>query len=241
MTLGIIGAMDSEVAALIAALEDPAAHTVGGVTVHTGTLRGRAVAIAKCGIGKVCAALCAQLLIDRFAVTAMVNTGVAGGLGEGLAVGDLVIADAAVQHDFDITAFGHVRGYMPALGGDDTAPSRWRTDPALSAAFRAAAETVQKQTGDAFACHGGTVASGDIFVDNAALKHTLRHDFDAVAAEMEGAAIAQVAQLNGVPFALIRAISDLADGGATVSFETFEQQAAARSARILLTLLEQMG
>lgn len=237
-TLGIIGASDAEVGALIAALETPETHTAGGVTCHSGTLGGHRVVVVNCGVGKVCAAMCAQLLIDRFAVDGIVNTGVAGGLADGMAVGDLVIADDAVQHDFDITAFGHPRGYIPARGGDNVV-SVWPTDPTLTAAFRAAAESVRAREGG-FACHSGRIVSGDVFVSSAALKQTLRDDFGAVAAEMEGAAIAQVAYLNGVPFALVRALSDLADGSAADSYDTFEQQTAARSARILLTMLTAM-
>ena len=235
-TWGIIGASDAEVGALIAALEAHETHAVGGVTCHSGKLGGHRVVVVNCGVGKVCAAMCAQLLIDRFAVDGIVNTGVAGGLADGLAVGDLVIADNAVQHDFDITAFGHPRGYIPARGDGENVVSVWPTDPALTAAFRAAAEDVRAREGG-FACHGGRIVSGDVFVSGVALKQTLRDDFGAVAAEMEGAAIAQVAYLNGVPFALVRALSDLADGSAADSFDTFEQQTAARSARILLTML----
>lgn len=239
MTLGIIGAMDSETAALVAAMDETDRHTIAGTTFFRGRIAEQSVVVVRCGIGKVCAALCAQILIDRFGVDGIVNTGIAGGLGRALAIGDFVVADAAVQHDFDLTAFGHVRGFMPAMGGDDTAPSRYPTDPALSAAFRRAAEQVRTAKGG-FACHGGTVVSGDVFVDSTPLKQTLIRDFNAVAAEMEGAAIAQVAYLNGVPFALIRAISDLAEGGAAANFEIFEQETAALGARILLTMLAQM-
>lgn len=239
MTLGIIGAMDSETAALVAAMDETDRETIGGTTFYRGRIADRDVVVVRCGIGKVCAAMCAQALIDRFHVDGIVNTGIAGGLGSALSIGDFVVADAAVQHDFDLTAFGHVRGYMPAMGGDDTVPSRYPTDPALSAAFRRAAEQVAAERG--FACHGGTVVSGDVFVDSTPLKQTLIRDFGAVAAEMEGAAIAQVAYLNGVPFALIRAISDLAEGGAVENFEAFEQETAALGARILLMMLAQMS
>lgn len=235
-TLGIIGAMDVEVATLIEALETPETHKIGDRVYYSGRLGDSHVVVVQCGIGKVCAAMCAQTLVDRFHVDGIVNTGVAGGVGDGLAVGDLVVADGAVQHDFDITAFGHVRGYIPAMGNRDGRPSVWPTDAALSARFRAAAAAVQAQEGD-FSCHGGCVATGDVFVSSPELKRMLRETFEAVAAEMEGGAVAQVAYLNGVPFALVRAISDLADGSGAASYEEFEEAAARRSARILLTML----
>ena len=234
MTLGIIGAMASETAALIAAMANAATETVAGMEFHRGSIAGKEVVVVQCGIGKVCAAMCAQVLVDRYRVDGIVNTGIAGGLKSGMAVGDLVVADNALQHDFDLTAFGHVRGYLPAFGGDDQVPSRFPTDAVLSAAFRKAAEAV---SGGKFTCHGGTVASGDIFVGDSDTKARLISEFGAVAAEMEGAAIAQVAWQNGVPFALVRAISDLADGGAAESFSAFEEEAAARGAAILLTML----
>jgi len=240
MKFGIIGAMDSEVATLIASMEEQGRDEIAACTFVWGRIGDQDVVVVKSGIGKVCAALCAQILIDRFAVDAIVNTGIAGGLHSSLAVGDLVVADAAVQHDFDLTAFGHVNGYMPALGGDDRLPSFWQTDPALEERFIHAAETVKAEQGLSFRCLGGVVASGDVFVSDGALKQTLVERFNAAAAEMEGAAVAQVAALNGVPCAIIRAISDLADGSAAASFEDFEQQAADLVSAILLTMLREM-
>ncbi len=240
MKFGIIGAMDSEVAALIASMEERGRDTIAGCTFVHGAIGDQEVVVVKSGIGKVCAALCAQILIDRYAVEAIVNTGIAGGLNAQLAVGDLVVADAAIQHDFDLTAFGHVSGYMPAMGGDDRLPSFWQTDPALEERFIHAAETVKAERNLTFRCLGGVVASGDVFVSDGMLKQTLIERFNAAAAEMEGAAVAQVAVLNGVPCAIIRAISDLADGSAAASFEDFEQEAAALSSAILLTMLREM-
>lgn len=240
MKFGIIGAMESEIAALVASMNEQERTEVAGCTFLCGTIGDQEVVVVKSGIGKVCAALCAQILIDRFAVEAIVNTGIAGGLHASLSVGDLVVADAAVQHDFDLTAFGHAKGYMPALGGDDRLPSFWQTDPALEARFLHAAETVKAEQGFSFHCLGGVVASGDVFVSDGALKQTLVVQYNAAAAEMEGAAVAQVACLNGVPCAIIRAISDLADGRAAASFEDFEQQAADLVSRILLTMLREM-
>lgn len=188
--IGVIGAMDSELAALIAALTQPAQETVQGLVFRTGRLGAREVVLVRCGIGKVSAARCTQVLIDRFAPGAVINTGIAGGLASGLAVGDIVVADGLVQHDFDAAPIGFVRG---------------------------------------------CVCMGD---PGAAAKAAIRRAFPAaMAAEMEGGAVAQAASMSGVPFAVVRAISDLADGTAAASFEQFEQHAADASAAAVLQAL----
>ena len=235
LPVGIIGAMDSEVALLLQKLQDPRTVTVGSVIYHTGTLGTTAVVIARCGIGKVCAAMCAQAMIDRFAVRCIINTGVAGGIASGLAVGDMVLSTYAVQHDFDVTAFGHVRGYM-CDGGDHTQPTRYYADGVLRQRFLdAAAETLPGHK-----AIEGAIATGDVFVADNVLKKQLAEEFSAAAAEMEGGAVAQVAAANRVPFLIVRAISDLAEGGAPVSFDTFEKEAAANSARMLLRVLQEL-
>lgn len=233
--IGLIGAMASEVELLTARLENPQTVSCGDLIFHQGRFGKQETVIVQCGIGKVCAAMCAQAMIDRFGVSAIVNTGVAGGLAASLAVGDLVVATDAIQHDFDLTAFGYARGYMPSAGGTTASPTRYPADEQLAERFCRAAAKVMT-TGKTIR---GTIVSGDIFVDDTALKRTLIQQFDAAAAEMEGAAIAQVAAANHIPFAIVRAISDLAEGGATISFDTFEKQAAALSCRILLTMLEE--
>ncbi len=206
--IGVIGAMDSELAALIAALTQPAQETVQGLVFRTGRLGAREVVLVRCGIGKVSAARCTQVLIDRFAPGAVINTGIAGGLASGLAVGDIVVADGLVQHDFDAAPIGFVRGCV-CMG-----------DPG--------AQRV----------HRGLVATGDQFISGAAAKAAIRRAFPAaMAAEMEGGAVAQAASMSGVPFAVVRAISDLADGTAAASFEQFEQHAADASAAAVLQAL----
>mgnify|MGYP002550426631 CR=1 FL=1 len=230
-TVGIIGAMASEVALLTARMENAAVTRVAGIDFYAGMLEGAPAVVAQCGIGKVCAALCAQVMIDRFEVKALVNTGVAGGLAPSLAIGDIVIAADAVQHDFDITSFGHVKGYLG--GGDGSKPTRFRSDPALVASFRKAAESTMK-TGKTLE---GTIASGDVFVADEEKKREIASLFGAAATEMEGAAIAQTACANGVPFVIVRAISDLAGGEANVSFDEFEKAAAETSAAIVAEML----
>ena len=227
--IGIIGAMDSEIALLCERMALKTEHVAAGLTVYCGTLEGRSVAVVRCGEGKVRAALCAQMLIDRFGVTAVINTGVAGGLAPGLHVGDLVLATDAVQHDFDITAFGYVKGYVAGMG-DGKSPTRYACDADLCEAFRKAAAELLPAMGHAYI--EGTVATGDVFVDDTDLKTELITRYGAAAAEMEGGAIAAVCVQNADPFVVVRAISDLAEGGATVSFETFESEAARTSAAI---------
>ena len=230
--IGVIGAMDSELAALIAALTQPARETVQGLVFHTGRLGAREVVLVRCGIGKVSAARCTQVLIDRFAPGAVINTGIAGGLASGLAVGDIVVADGLVQHDFDAAPIGFVRGCV--CMGDPGAPTVFAPDAALSTLLaRTAGNAIGAQR-----VHRGLVATGDQFISGAAAKAAIRRAFPAaMAAEMEGGAVAQAASMSGVPFAVVRAISDLADGTAAASFEQFEQHAADASAAAVLQAL----
>jgi adenosylhomocysteine nucleosidase len=232
MRLGIIGAMDSEVANLIARMEQVTYCEKAGRRFAVGTLAGKEVVVVQSGIGKVAAAITAQMLIDTFGVDGLLNTGMAGGLAARLAVKDLVIATAALQHDFDITAFGHARGFM--YGEDDQKPTLFVADKALCEKARQAAETVLPTGSKAI---DGVVASGDIFVDDSALKAQLRDGFGAAAAEMEGAAIAQTAEANGVPFVILRTISDLAEHQANVSFDELEQYAGKLAGDITVALL----
>ena len=231
--IGIIGAMDSEVDNLIARMDNPSAIVYAQRQFITGQLAGKDVVVVKSGIGKVAAAITAQMLIDRFGVGTLLNTGMAGGLDPRLAVKDLVVATDALQHDFDLTAFGHARGYIGG-GGDDTVPTRFTADAALVAQALTAAAQVLPDGSKAIT---GTIASGDVFVDDSGLKTCLRDDFGAAAAEMEGAAIAQTAVANGVPFLIIRTISDLAEHDASVSFDELERYAGQLAGDITTALL----
>lgn len=234
--IGILGAMDSEVETLKATLQDRKELTAAGMTFYSGTLAGCPAVVAQCGIGKVCAAMGAQAMIDHFGLIGLINTGVAGGLHHSLEVGDIVLSTDAVQHDFDLTAFGYAKGYISGIGSSDR-PTRFVADEGLKNIFRAVAPSVLQ--GQKFI--EGTIASGDVFVDNTQLKRELIAQFDASAAEMEGAAIAQAAYLNQIPFLVIRAISDLAEKKANVSFDTFVVQAAETSARLVLAMCEKMA
>lgn len=235
MRMGIIGAMDSEVANLIARMENVTYREKAGRRFAVGTLSGKEAVVVQSGIGKVAAAITAQILVDEFGVDALLNTGMAGGLDSRLEVKDLVIATAALQHDFDITAFGHARGYL--YGEDDQKPTLFVADKELCDKAKAAAAQVLPAGSKAI---DGVIASGDIFVDNTALKLELRDSFGAAAAEMEGAAIAQAAVANGIPFVILRTISDLADHEANVSFDEMEQYVGKLAGDITVALLKNL-
>ena len=223
--IGIIGAMDSELSLLLASMEQRNQEILYGLSFHTGILYGRQLVLVKAGIGKVNAARCTQLLIDHYHPAAIINTGIAGGLAPGLQVGDIVVAEGLVQHDFDVTAFGHAKGYL-CTGENPHVPTIFCTDKQLSDILVKAAKIILCSE----KLHTGLIATGDQFISGHARKAVLYDTFHALATEMEGGAIAQVAALSGVPFAVIRAISDLADGTAAGSYDVFEQQAANNSA-----------
>ncbi|MFA5562125.1 MAG: 5'-methylthioadenosine/adenosylhomocysteine nucleosidase [Eubacteriales bacterium] len=223
---GIIGAMAVEVAEIIRRLEHPRTRTVARMDFTAGQLAGQAVVVAVSGVGKVSAAMCAQVMISVYGVTRILNTGVAGGLSPRLRTGDVVLADALVQHDMDTTALGDPMGYLSGLG-----LVRLPVDPALLDALSAAA----RQLG--LPVQVGTIATGDSFVHtDRQRQHILTH-FDALACEMEGGAVAQVCYSNSVPCAVVRVISDTADAGAASDYQQFVHQAAARSISLLTAYL----
>ena len=224
--IGIIGAMKVETEGLIAEMTEAQTHTVSGVTYTVGKLCGREVVVATCGVGKVFAAICAEAMILSFGVTALLNTGVAGGLSPMLEVGDVVVADEVVQHDMNTTALGDPQGLLSGINVIKIA-----TDKHLQKALcEATAE---------LGYNGivGTVASGDLFVAKEKTKARLVADFDAVACEMEGAAIGHVAYVNQIPFAVLRAISDGGDG---MEFSEFVTLAAKTSVAITKEFLSRL-
>lgn len=221
--LGIIGAMAVEVDLLRSHLEQRHDEQCLGMDVSTGELCGTPVVVVRCGIGKVNAASCAQMLVLRYGVTAIVNTGVAGSLDASIDIGDVVVSTDAVQHDMDVAGLGYEPGFVPGLGLSFAADDRLRERAV--AAVRAVAPDV--------GVHQGRVASGDQFVSSAKQKERIVQTFGALCCEMEGAAIAQTCSIAQVPFVVVRAISDKADGSAHVDYPTFEAEAAAHCARIV--------
>ena len=221
--IGIIGAMEEEVTTLIPALEDRAEKRIGIVNYHTGKLDGKEVVIAKSGVGKVNAALTAAEMIRTFGAKIVINTGVAGALDPSLDPEDAVIAEDLVQHDYSTAPLGDPPG---RVSGVDLV--HIPADPAIADA----AEKAAKELGVRRVLRG-TVASGDQFISDAAKKEWIRKTFGALACEMEGAAIAHACYLLGVRCAVIRSISDRADGEADVDFPTFAAHAAALNAKIV--------
>lgn len=225
--IGIIGAMESEVSYLTQILCDKKEEQYFGYTFYTGMIGNARVTVVQCGVGKVNAARCTQILIDRFMPDAVVNTGIAGALAPELRVGDVVAATGLVQHDFDLSGIGFVKG---AMSGTDTPdrPTVFETDPVLRSALKTAAQQILPEA----QVTEGLIATGDVFVSSDELKKSIRDGFGAKACEMEGGAVAQTAGLSKVPFAVMRVLSDQADGGAPESFETFEIRTAKQSAMI---------
>lgn len=229
MPTAIVSAMHEELAAVLALMPDEARQSVAGREFWVGHLHGREVVAVLSRIGKVAAATTAAVLIERFRISEIVFTGVAGGLGPGVAVGDVVVADSFLQHDLDASPI-FPRYEVPLYG-----TSRFRTDAALTERLAAAVtRALPRQR-----LHRGLVISGDRFVSTDAECRALQAALpEALAVEMEGAAVAQVCHDCGVPFAAVRTISDRADDGAAIDFTRFVREVASRhSAAIVRALL----
>ena len=231
MKLGIIGAMQIEVATLKENMKNKTVSTRAGMEFCEGELEGLPAVVVQSGIGKVNAALCVQILIDCFGVTHVVNTGIAGSLCNELDIGDLVVSKDAIYHDFDLRFWGRPVGQVP--GFDVTA---FPADEKMIALAFAAAESV-----NAGHTKIGRVSSGDQFICSKEQKDKIIADTQGVCAEMEGTAIAQAAYRNGVPFVILRAISDKADDSAEMDYPTFEAIAAKRCAEVVQTMARQLS
>ena len=206
--IGIIGAMQSEVQALCAAMQDKQTKTIGGITYCAGLWFGKQVIVAKCGIGKVNAALCAQNMIHAYAPQLIINTGCAAGVGDGLQVGDIVIAGDAVQHDLDYGPLDEERGHIDGIN-----LVHIPADLEHARKIAAIAEQLGHRT------RIGTVATGDQFLYQKDKKSDIKRHFHAEAVEMEGGAIAHAAYANNVPFVILRSVSDNGDDNAAVDFD----------------------
>jgi len=226
--IGIIGAMELEVEALKARLAQPVITTRAGMQFYEGTLNGAAVVVVQCGVGKVNAALCVQILADLFSVTHIINTGVAGSLNAKLDIGDILVSSDALQHDMDVSPLGYAPGQIPGLDRLAFAADETMVQLALEACA---------QVNPDIRAMAGRVVSGDQFISDNGVKERLISLFHGDCAEMEGASIAQGAWLNGIPFVVVRAISDKADGSAEMDYPTFEHAAAQHSARLVEALV----
>ena len=229
--LGIIGAMAVEVALLKDNMESMAVTTHAGMEFCEGRLEGLDVVVVQCGVGKVNAAMCAQILCSVFGVTHLVNTGIAGSLNADLDIGDLVISRDAMYHDFDCVHFGYEMGKVPGM--DVVA---FPADGVMIHCALVAAGKVNPGH-----CRIGRVASGDLFVARKAAKEAIIARTGADCTEMEGAAIAQTAYRNKVPFVILRAISDKADDSAEMDYPTFEAIAAKRCADVTMHLAQDLA
>ena len=228
--LGIIGAMEEEVETLLGLMEEKRESERAGSRFFDGTLEGLPVTVVQCGVGKVNAALCTQILCDCFGVTHLVNTGIAGSLCADLDIGDLVVSQDAMYHDVDAVAFGYPMGQVPGMD----VISFPADDELIGYAF-AAAEAVNPGHTKI-----GRVASGDQFVASKEVKQRIIDLTKGLCTEMEGAAIAQTAYRNKLPFVILRAISDKADDSAEMDYPSFERIAAHRCAAVTQGLARQL-
>lgn len=231
MVTGIIGAMEIEVAALKESMTDCHVTKKARMGFNRGKLCGRDVVVVRSGVGKVNAGICAQILCDDFGAGAIINTGVAGSLKPEINIGDIVLSKETLQHDMDATGFGYPEGEIPQMDR-----SVFEGDKHLIELARdvCAKELAQINVFE------GRIVSGDQFISSDGKKEHIISRFGGLCTEMEGAAIAQAAYLNGVPFLVIRAISDKADNSAQMDYPEFEKMAAANSVKLIKGLLTRM-
>lgn len=228
--IGIIGAMDEEIAHFLPSLEDQEEAEHAGILYRVGKFHNREVVLVKSGVGKVNASVCTQVLIDRFQVEKIIFTGVAGALHPDLDIGDIVVSTDCMQHDMNVTALGYPLGVIPLFP-----QSVFTADPELIALAQKAAESVLDRK-----VMLGRVLSGDTFVADRTLVQNLYEVLEGACTEMEGAAVAQVAYMNRVPFVIIRSMSDKADGSAEVNYREFVEVAAQKSYEIVEKMILNM-
>lgn len=224
---GIIVAMQEELEVILQSLDKTSTQERAGMQFHIGHYAGRPVVAVICGIGKVNAALCTQILISEFAVQQVINLGVAGGLGLDVKPGDIVIGDSLVQHDMDVTVFDLPKGQIPRLDVFD-----FKAHPVLLQAAIEASKTISTQ-----AHFVGRIVTGDQFVASPDAAKRLHEDFQALACEMESASIAHVCHVNATPFVCIRSISDNANSGAHMDFAEFTPIAVANASALLQNMI----
>ena len=230
--IGIIGAMEEEVAILKEKMKIEQKLEKASMEFFAGTLAGMEVVVVRSGIGKVNAGICTQILVDLFDVKAVINTGIAGSLDGRIDIGDIVISTDALHHDMDAVNFGYPLGQIPRM---DTLS--FPADEKLIAV----AEEACRQVNPDIHTWTGRVVSGDQFIADRAVKDRIIENFGGFCTEMEGAAIAQGAYLNQIPFVILRAISDKADDSATMDYPTFEKKAIEHSVRLVIRMMELLG
>lgn len=226
-TIGIIGAMQIEVAALREAMTDAKSETVSGVEYISGTLFGHSCVVACCGIGKVFAAICAQTMILRYQPAFLINTGVGGTLTDRLSIGDIAVSTDTVQYDMDTSPLGDPVGLLSGINIIHIPADREGMRALTAAAQACGVNTVE-----------GTICSGDRFLCDPEVKSRIARDFGGVVCEMEGASIGHVCYVNHTPYCVLRSVSDNANGDSPDDFVKFTQRATETSVRVLRTFLE---
>lgn len=226
--IGIIGAMDEEVKELLERVNIVSTYSAASMTFTQGTLMDKDVVIVRSGIGKVNAAICTQILVDKFNISAVINTGIAGSLDADIDIADIVLSKDVLHHDVDATGFGYELGQIPrmdvkAFDGDSTL-------------IKCGEDAVKKLFPETKA-FVGRIVSGDQFISDNAKKEFITSNFGGFCTEMEGAAIAQTAYLNNIPFLIIRAISDKADNSATMDYSEFESIAINKLVGIVMEIV----
>lgn len=227
LKLGILVAIDEEIELLIDKLEEPEVHKIAGQAFYDGKLFGIPVTLVRAGIGKVSASIATALLIERFNAEAVINTGSAGGLQDGLTIGDVVVATELAYNDTDNRIFDYEFGQVPEM------PAKFISDKGLNDMIFEAAEEEGRDV------LRGLIVTGDSFVSSQEQIKTIKTHFpDVVVTEMEGSAVAQTCYQFGVPFTVIRAVSDVGDEGASEDFDKFIDLAGRLSAELVLTFVE---
>lgn len=226
--IGIIGAMDEEVIRIKEKLSDVTIKNIASMDFYEGKLQDLDVVVVRSGIGKVNAGICAQILVNVYKVSAIINTGIAGSLNADINIGDIVLSKDALQHDVEATAFGYELGVIPRME-----TSTFEADSEL---IRIAEEACHEVL-DGITVFTGRVLSGDQFISDKNKKEWLVDKFKGYCTEMEGAAIAQAAYLNNIPFLIVRAISDKADDSAHMDYPAFEAMAIDNSVKLLTAMI----
>lgn len=221
---GIITAMQEEMQAIKNIMTEINEQKIYELNFIKGKINNIQVILVEAGVGKVNSARTTQILIDNFEVEAIINVGSAGSANDELNIGDIVIGNKLVQHDFDITAFGHPKGFISNVGEYVESDSKL---------IEKMDQTISELHNNDFKIKIGTIASGDIFCTEPKMKEKIRNKFNAEAIEMEGAAIAQVCKLDNVPFIIIRSISDSPNGNNNITFDQFLEKASKRCAEII--------
>ena len=228
-TLGLIFAMEEELSAFKKYIEIDKEYNIFDLTFIEGHYANLKLILAKCGVGKVNAARCSQILIDNMKVDALINVGVAGGLTDELSIGSLVVGEKLVQHDFDITAFNHEKGYIPDIGVYMNADD-YLIKKALGASLKYNIPLFK-----------GVISSGDIFCTDPKMADKIHQKFKALCTEMEGASVAQIAYLSHIPFLIIRSISDTPNNHNEKTYEEFLEESCAHVANYMLHFLEELS